>query len=488
MTTEKKIITDFVKNQKKTTTILGDITFEQEIGESNSSILYKISLYDKPYAIKIMVDANSSQKDRFKAEFLNLASLNLSSNIAKTFYYGELTIENKSFNYSLMELCDSDLKKQKRSHIFTSKDYVDFQTFILTAVKELHDHNIIHRDIKPANILCKNGLYKLADFGIAHYEDSPIMDLTKKGERLANYEFSPREQYIDHVPAAKTMDIFSIGQILLWFITGHTCQGFPNFTIPEDYPNYTKRLIQKCIQDNPKNRFQSVNEILSFIKEEKPRDVWNEIRQFHGVLSKNFCTEKDGVFAVDLSNFDLQNFILDLNNAKIRLHYVFWGKENSNWDYQSPGDYTTSHIAYENGNIVIASHVLRISELIIHKHHSAYKSFILIRTKAHKAFKSYAVVDGTHIISSTEHDNGYAKIDGVIEDLSQHTVEERVMENREEIWILSPDGTPATYYKDNFKCSQAIVQACTTSHFSTNDIEDVINDSWDMDDKVSIEL
>lgn len=31
----------------------------------------------------------------------------------------------------------------------------------------LHKFNIIHRDLKPTNILIHNGVYKIADFGVA---------------------------------------------------------------------------------------------------------------------------------------------------------------------------------------------------------------------------------------------------------------------------------------------------------------------------------
>ena len=34
----------------------------------------------------------------------------------------------------------------------------------------LHQFNIIHRDLKPTNILIHNGVYKIADFGVARTE------------------------------------------------------------------------------------------------------------------------------------------------------------------------------------------------------------------------------------------------------------------------------------------------------------------------------
>lgn len=40
---------------------------------------------------------------------------------------------------------------------------------ILKGCKEMVKLNVVHRDIKPANILYSQGIYKLADFGMAKY-------------------------------------------------------------------------------------------------------------------------------------------------------------------------------------------------------------------------------------------------------------------------------------------------------------------------------
>lgn len=41
---------------------------------------------------------------------------------------------------------------------------------ICSGFNYLRKHNIIHRDLKPTNILIHNGIYKIADFGVARTE------------------------------------------------------------------------------------------------------------------------------------------------------------------------------------------------------------------------------------------------------------------------------------------------------------------------------
>ena len=44
---------------------------------------------------------------------------------------------------------------------------VVFLKHIVGGFKELNKRNMIHRDIKPANIMLKEGIAKIADFGLS---------------------------------------------------------------------------------------------------------------------------------------------------------------------------------------------------------------------------------------------------------------------------------------------------------------------------------
>lgn len=71
------------------------------------------------------------------------------------------------FTYIILELCDSDLRKELTNHRFTESESVNAFGDILLGFEVLVNKGYIHRDIKPANVLVKGGHYKVADFGFA---------------------------------------------------------------------------------------------------------------------------------------------------------------------------------------------------------------------------------------------------------------------------------------------------------------------------------
>lgn len=45
---------------------------------------------------------------------------------------------------------------------------------LIKGTLNMQKHRIIHRDLKPANIFFKNGILKIADFGFAYKEGTPV--------------------------------------------------------------------------------------------------------------------------------------------------------------------------------------------------------------------------------------------------------------------------------------------------------------------------
>src|SRR5262249_11154828 len=89
---------------------------------------------------------------------------------------------------------------------------------IAEALHYAHMEQIIHRDIKPANIMVvgTERRAKIADFGIAKLAHS---DFTAAGQILGPPWFLSPEQLNGEFVDGRS-DIFSLGGILYWMLTG----------------------------------------------------------------------------------------------------------------------------------------------------------------------------------------------------------------------------------------------------------------------------
>ncbi len=116
-------------------------------------------------------------------------------------------------------------------------------------LKILHAQKIIHRDIKPSNVmLTENETVKLIDFSISRIEKANKENDT---DFLGTKGYAPPEQFGFGQTDARS-DIYSLG-VTIQKILG------------ENYDGYLKKILAKCTEMDPKNRYQKVEEILTDI-------------------------------------------------------------------------------------------------------------------------------------------------------------------------------------------------------------------------------
>lgn len=78
----------------------------------------------------------------------------------------------------IFEHCDQDLKKyfDSLNGEIDANQVRSFFYQLLQGLAFCHSHNILHRDLKPQNLLInKNGVLKLADFGLARAFGVPVV-------------------------------------------------------------------------------------------------------------------------------------------------------------------------------------------------------------------------------------------------------------------------------------------------------------------------
>lgn len=115
--------------------------------------------------------------------------------------------------YLIFEYLDHDLKKYMDLTKTNLQPMVmkSFLYQILCGVAYCHAHRIIHRDLKPQNLLIdKNGVVKLADFGLARAFGLPVHTLTHE---VVTLWYRAPEILLGQNEYSLPVDIWSIGCI-----------------------------------------------------------------------------------------------------------------------------------------------------------------------------------------------------------------------------------------------------------------------------------
>ena len=250
----------------------------QKIGDGGMAVVYKAKdkLLNRYIAIKILRPEFTKDEvfvENFKRESQAAAKLS-HPNIVGVYDVGK----EGNINYIVMELVDG----RPLSDIIAEEAPMDYRTVIniarqvASALSVAHKNKIIHRDVKPHNILMtKDGVAKLADFGIAKAVNDATLSTGSKVIGSIHY-FSPeqaRGNYVD-----ERSDIYSLGIVMYEMITGRVpFDGDNPVTValkhinedvipPSEFvsgiPPALERCIMKCTDKFQTNRYSSADELI----------------------------------------------------------------------------------------------------------------------------------------------------------------------------------------------------------------------------------
>ncbi|OCA87667.1 serine/threonine protein kinase [Bacillus sp. FJAT-27225] len=188
----------------------------------------------------------------------------------------------------------------------------------------LHTRNpsIIYRDMKPGNVMLKpDGNLKLIDFGIAReYKEQNLADTVSLGTK----GYAAPEQFGGKGQTDPRTDVYCLGVTLYHLVTGHNPSEPPYELYPIRYWNPhlsggLERIIEKCTQLNPDDRFQSCAELLYALNHyEEADDVYREkqkkkLRNFYAVAGSSLLFLMIGIFGqvmnVKADNADYSRYI-----------------------------------------------------------------------------------------------------------------------------------------------------------------------------------
>jgi len=237
-------------------------------------------------AVKLLSPALAADADalaRFEREARAVAALS-HANIIALYDIGY----DDGSPYLITELLDGvTLRDRLRDGPLPVRKAIDYARQIAAALSAAHDRGIVHRDLKPENLVATpDGRVKVLDFGVAHIAPAaaagsaltiaPSAAPTAPGLIVGTVGYMAPEQVRGQGVDART-DIFALGAVLYEMVSGR--RAFDGTTTADalsallnadpppldradgSIPVYLQRVVNRCLEKNPVERFQSARDL-----------------------------------------------------------------------------------------------------------------------------------------------------------------------------------------------------------------------------------
>src|SRR6266478_754039 len=246
---------------------------------------------NRDVAVKVLPKdfvADADRLRRFEQEAKMLAALN---------HPNVLTIHDAGVHegapYLVSELLEGKtLREEINGGALPVRKATEFAVQIANGLAAAHSKGVIHRDLKPENIfVTKDGRVKILDFGLARLHgpnlkseignlkspDAPtVISTTQPGMVLGTPAYMSPEQ-VRGEPADPRADIFAFGCVLYEMLSGtrafrrntpiESMNAVLNDAPPElstihpNIPLALARIVERCLEKQPDNRFQTAKDL-----------------------------------------------------------------------------------------------------------------------------------------------------------------------------------------------------------------------------------
>jgi tRNA A-37 threonylcarbamoyl transferase component Bud32 len=249
----------------------GKYRIDKKIGQGGYGEVYRG--YDlnlkRDVAIKMLIDAG--YEDAFRKRFLQesemMAKL-MHPNIVGIFDVGEY----EGRPYLVLEMVNGpSLAEMAEGTNLVFSQIVKIGIQVCRAMAFAHSKGVIHRDLSLKNIMIsESGDVKIVDFGLAKLISAEV----RTTSRIIGTPYYLAPEQVTGGRVDRRVDIFAFGVCLYRLANGH----FPfeaehpasviyqianekNIRFNENVPKEWVRVILKCLEKDPDNRYQSFDEL-----------------------------------------------------------------------------------------------------------------------------------------------------------------------------------------------------------------------------------
>jgi Tol biopolymer transport system component len=201
--------------------------------------------------------------------------------IVPVFEFSEahLPIRAEPVRFLVMELVEGERLSAAVAQRAGLQRLMQWMADVADGIAAAHDAGIVHCDLKPGNLMVTGGRWpRILDFGLARPAQPPSgTEITTSVSGTPDY-MAPEQ--INGFPVDARSDVFAFGCTLFELVTGappfrratrvdtlHAIAHDPPAALPPTVPAELSRIIRKCLSKLPADRYQSMRDVSTDLRE-----------------------------------------------------------------------------------------------------------------------------------------------------------------------------------------------------------------------------
>lgn len=227
------------------------------IGEGGMGRVVQVETKSEEFALKYCIETDPESIKRFKREVRLMESIE---------HGNVLEILDSDLDhdppYFVMPLCKFSLDTQIETLSKEPARAIRLLLKVCKGINAIHLSGVVHRDIKPKNILIsEDNKIKVSDLGLGKFSERDSTILTQSDIYMGTQGYIPPEFF--KVGGTKNADarsdIYQMGKTIYNVFTNQN----PVLIEKDRLPGGLLFIIQKCIADDPDDRYQTISELQS---------------------------------------------------------------------------------------------------------------------------------------------------------------------------------------------------------------------------------